>query len=66
MEVTKVIMAPHPSLHGRLCTAGRLRRRKAVLCETPHAPPSRGGGQVVLAALEVVYRGPCHLTQLQS
>ena len=34
-----------PPFHGPLCTAARLRRRKAVLCETPPPPPfPREGG----------------------
>jgi hypothetical protein len=57
MKVIKVTKAPHPSVHGWLCTASRLRRRKAVLCETPPAPRSRGGDLNLLAALEIM-NGP--------
>ena len=39
-------LTAHPPFRGRLCTAGRLRRRKAVLRETPPAPPAPGAGAI--------------------
>ena len=39
-------LTARPPFHGRLCTAGRLRRRNAVLRETPPAPPAPGAGAI--------------------
>ncbi|QDX82145.1 hypothetical protein B9N43_13375 [Denitratisoma sp. DHT3] len=47
---------PLPAAHGRPCTADRLRRRKAVLCEIPPPPLSPGEVTAWLAALEVTTR----------
>ena len=39
-----VVRLPLPAIHGRLCTAGRLRWRRDMLAEFPPAPPTSGGG----------------------
>ena len=46
----KATALPLPTVHGRLCTAGRFRRWRDMLAEIPPTPPARGGGVCSLPA----------------